>query len=88
MEPLGQDPVGFWHLGDLGQHPAFAVGLGCAPAAAGFGLQLLGALLHRGPLGVAESLELLVARAGVLGRLLGVLHCRFLPNCSIERGGA
>src|SRR5438552_10303567 len=59
MEPLGHGAIRFRHLGDLREHVAFSVRLARARGAA-LGLQLLGALLHRGPLLVRESLGLLV----------------------------
>ena len=53
MEPLGHVAIGRWHLGDLREHvalPVRAVGL-----RARFGLELLGALAHRGLLVGAEA---------------------------------
>jgi hypothetical protein len=79
MEPLGQGAIRCRHLGDLGKHVAFGVRLARAPAAARFRLQLLGALLHRGPFLVRQSLERLAGRGGALGGLLRVVHCRFPP---------
>jgi hypothetical protein len=79
MEPLAHGTIRSRHLGDLREHGAFPVRLVRARAAARGGLQLLGALLHRGSFLVRESLELLVGRGGALGGLLRVLHCRFLP---------
>jgi hypothetical protein len=82
MEPLGQDAIRFRHLGDLLEHRALPVRLVRARAAARFRLQLLGALLHRGPFLVRESRERLAGRGGVLGGLLRVLLCSFpLSHC-------
>src|SRR5438093_7327827 len=75
MEPLAHGAIRFPHLGDLREHVAFPVRLVLLPAraAARVGLQLLGALLHRGSFLVRESAGLLVDRGGALCGLLRVL---------------
>src|SRR5947209_7954065 len=67
IEPLGQGAIPCRHLGDLRAHVTFPVRLARALAAARLRLQLLGALLHRGPFLVRESLGLLVDRGGARG---------------------
>ena len=71
MEPLGHGAIRFRHLGDLREHGALPVRLVLARAR--FRLQLLGALLHRGPFLVRESLGLLCAHRYLLCGLSRVL---------------
>jgi hypothetical protein len=73
LEPLGHDAIRFRDLGDLREHIAFLVCLGC--------LQLLGALLHRASFLFRKSL-VRSARGGVLGGfffvpgIAGFLPCK------------
>src|SRR5215472_3222245 len=77
MEPLGQGAIRCRHLRDLREQLAFPVRLGRARAAAR-AFQLLGALLHRAPFLIGESLVRLALRGGALAGLLPVVHRRFL----------
>ena len=68
MEPLAHGAIRLRHLGELREHVALPVPLA--------GLQLLAALLHRGPFLVREALGRLAGRGGALGGLRRVAHCR------------
>src|SRR5437763_12503849 len=67
MEPLGHGAIRFPHRRDLREHVAFPVRLVLVRARGR--LQLLAALLHRGPFLVRESLGLLVDRGSAPGGL-------------------
>src|SRR5215211_3413807 len=63
MEPLGHDAIGLRHLGNLREDVAFRVRLATR------GLELLGALPHRGPFLGRESLGRFVFFAGFLSAI-------------------
>src|SRR5215210_4523949 len=71
MEPLGHGAIRSLHLGDLREHVAFT----CRSVLVRtlFGLQLFGALLHRGPFLGREPLGLLCAHRSLLCRFFRVL---------------
>src|SRR5215210_8177776 len=71
VEPLGHGAIGFWHLGDLREHGAFP----CRSVLVRtlFGLQLFGALPHRGPFLGREPLGLLCAHRSLLCGFFHVL---------------